>query len=685
MLAILFQFHWIWFFIGLTIIFALVWTVYGRSSGFFSSRQRLFLGTLRFLALLILLILLMKPQLRRIVQEPEKPIVIVGVDQSRSMTINMDSTELHQSVNDFSQSLKSRWGKVFDFDFVGFHSDVFPLESMDFNGKETNISRVLDYGMSRYPESRMRGLVLLTDGIYTTGVAPGNMTFTRPIFPLVYGDTVQRADASIERVVHNRFVYRGNAFEVEADLSFEGLSGENVVINMHREGVLVDRQTFTLGPIPTQLKNLKLRLPPVDKSGLVAYELEIEPVGNERFLENNRYPFYVEVLQSKKRVVIFGSAPHPDIGALRSAIMGMDHYEVEVVFGSDISSFDKDFDVAILHDINLPAARMQQLEDARIGTLQIIGAKSSVKNLQGTFNFSGLGGSFERARPGFNTNFTYFNIDSWWRENGKNLPPLLMFHPRVLKGSQSEVIAHASIEGIQTERILLGAGYRNNIPHVLVNGTGLWQWRMSVFRERESHDIFDDMVSQMLRFIGSVPKQERLQLYHAKRFSEGRAVRIDARLYDASFAPTTTGAVKIRIFSNEQERFQYDFTPRGIQYYLEVKGLEPGVYTYIAESKLGAEKHQVEGTFVVEDFQAEFVSTRANMSGMITVANQSGGEVFYHTEVDQLLEALSTIETRPILRERIKLTPLIDLWILFVILLTLLSAEWFIRRRAGSY
>jgi hypothetical protein len=689
MLILIFRYHWIWFIAGLLIILALVWMTYGKPSAFFNTGKRRVLAVLRFLSLLLILLLLLKPQLRRTVQEADKPVVAIAVDQSRSMLLHGDEDRIKRDYNAWKARLESQLGNRFAFDFIGFDEGVFPFDTLDFRGGETDISSVFRYVKKRYPREKLKAVVLHSDGIYTTGTRPSMLagSLDVPVFTVVYGDTVNKPDAAVERVMHNAFVYQGNQMEVQAELSFVELPGENVTLRIMREGKPIARDRITLPQSGAQLQPYSVQLPTDDLEGLIQFEMVIDPVGNEVYLENNRYTFYVEVLKNKKNVVVFGHAPHPDIGALRSALLALEHYDVHMVFGSEGIPESIQPDIVVVHNTTLSPQVQTLLKSQNTGVLHFMGFRSDERSLglDKAFNFSQRRTGFDRSRPAFLPQFSHFGLDAWWVDNGKSLPPLLTYFSRVELQPRSSIMAAAVIEGIQTERILIGTGYSGDAPTAVVNGLGWWNWRMHTFRETGRHTVFNDFVAQIFRFLGSVKREERLQLYHAPRYLEGRPVRIDARLYDAAFAPSTAGSIRFRMFADGQEKYTYDFTPGGEQYYLEIKGLPPGKYTYRAESELSGEKHLVSGSIVVEPYQAELMTTTANMEEMRRTATESGGQVFYHTGADAVFAALDEMEAKPILRERVKLSPLIDLWSLFALLLVFLTAEWFFRRRSGSY
>lgn len=660
-----------------------VWMTYGPTSAYFSTAKRIGLGALRFFSLLLVCLLIWQPQWQRSVQDAEKPILAVALDLSKSMTLHFDDTT--KAYNPLIEALQSRLSNQYDIEFLGFHERVVPFDSLSFTGDETDISAVTRYAGKRYPPERLSALLLLSDGVSTAGTRPASLgrTLDAPVYSLVYGDTLPKPDAAIERVVNNAFVYVGNQLEVQADLSFIELKGNEPVVRLLREGKEVHRETLPTINSDQALHQLRAVVPGAPSEGLITYTLRIDPMGDETFLNNNEYTFYVDAMRTKKRICIVADAPHPDVGALRSALAALEHYEVEVRFTNEEWSGDPD--VVVVHNTKLTELQRNALKNRRVGVLQILGPKSDTDPLSGLVQLTSSGSDFERIRPVFRSAFNTFQMDEWWRTTAPELSPLQSFFPRASAVSGSDVLATASIEGISTDRPLIVTGTLNDAPSMLINGLGIWQWRMQVFRELGAHDVFDDWMAVVFRYLGTVQRDERLQLYHAQRHREGRALRIDARVYDAAFTPTTSAEVSIKLFENDEPTYSYTFTPQGDRYGLDIKGLPAGTYPYEATTEIGGDRFRASGTLVVEAYQAEFVRTTAEIKGLRALANKTGGLALAAPQSEDLIELLANRSTKTILKDRIKRAPLIDFWWLLLLLLLSLTSEWYLRRKAGSY
>lgn len=669
-------------FIAVAAALGLVYAIYRPASNVFSPAKRLLLGALRFFSLLLVIFLIWKPQMKKTVRETEPPIIAVALDQSRSMTLHLSDT-LNAFV-DVKDKLQKALGNTFEFDYIGFHEKVFPFDTNGFVGNETDISAVLRYASKRYMPDRLAAVLLLTDGISTTGTSPSSAAnaVESPIYALVFGDTLPSTDATVERVVHNSFVYAGNQLEIMADLVFLESEGQQPTVRILRGNEEVYRKT--LDPITgaRDFRRIQTNIPSSTQEGLLDYTLVIEPLEGENYLDNNTHRFYVNVMRQKKRIRILAGSPHPDLGAIRLALSALEHYDVDIAIGDKATP--EDADVLVLHNYKLTAAEKAYVQKQQTGVLHILGPNSDADGLLDVVNLK-QSGNFERIRPSFSSNFTSFRVDEWWLTNGSELPPLQSYFSKGSAGSRAEVMAVSMIQGIVTERPAIVTGTVDNLPVMVVNGLGIWQWRMHAFRETDSHDKFNQWISSFFRYLGSVQRKERLQLFHTERMREGQSINIDARVYDAAFEPTTAAEVTLDIYQDGEELYNYTFSPSVNKYSLNIKGLPSGTYKYEARATLGNETFRASGNLIVESYQAEFIHTTARIDEMRALAKATGGAAKSYEQTDALVEAMKDIKAKAVIKEYQKRSPLIDFWWLLLLLLLSLTAEWYLRRRAGSY
>jgi hypothetical protein len=678
-LSVVFQYNYLWLIAGLVLALLLSLLVYAKPSAYFSAAQRWLLGSLRFLGLSMLVILLMRPMLKKSISEVEMPVVVVAFDHSSSMLIHEEEEKLQQSWTEWRARMTEKFSDTFLLDWIAFDRGVQPADSHHFTGKQTNLSAPMDYATKRYSQERLKSIVLLTDGWHNSGIDPWQFAdrISAPIMAVLYGDTVRKMDAAIERVVHNPVVFAGNVLEVETEISFEALNGKSASVYLEVDGRRMDSKQLSVRS-DRDVQRIKMQVSTEGLNGLVKMRVVVDKVGEEQYLKNNALDFVVEVIDSRRRIWLMAAKPHPDLGAIRNALEAGGQNEVEIHLGKSLPSGELP-NVVVIHDMAID----QQLQAAlqNTPTWHILGAESTLSQI----SLGQRRSKSERAQPDFNTNFGRFSIPDWWMTNAAKLPPLESYYPRLSAG-KSAILAKTIVEGVRTERPLFFTWENKGVPMAALNGTGLWTWRMHAYRESGSHEVFNDFMQQIFRYLGSVQQNQRLYVNYPKRVKETQTMRMEAKLFDATFSTSIAGELKIKLFRDKEKLYELDFLPGTDDYSLSINDLQPGTYSFELNASLADERFSSKGGFVVEEFQLEQQKNEANLLGMKELTGSSpDGLLVFPNDISTLETALANLDSPKILRERLKMRPLIDfLWLMLLVVL-IFATEWFIRRRMGSY
>jgi hypothetical protein len=101
---------------------------------------------------------------------------------------------------------------------------------------------------------------------------------------------------------------------------------------------------------------------------------------------------------------------------------------------------------------------------------------------------------------------------------------------------------------------------------------------------------------------------------------------------------------------------------------------------------VGDKEFTASGKFLVKPVETEKNSSRADHNMLRTLAIRTGGELIKPTELLSLAEKISAREdVKPISHIESSIKELIRFPWIFILILTLLSIEWFVRKRSGGY
>jgi hypothetical protein len=118
---------------------------------------------------------------------------------------------------------------------------------------------------------------------------------------------------------------------------------------------------------------------------------------------------------------------------------------------------------------------------------------------------------------------------------------------------------------------------------------------------------------------------------------------------------------------------------------LDAGALPSGDYTYAASAKIGNQNLTANGRLTVKPLNLETRQTAADHQLLSALAKQSGGQMLMPSQVGQLADLIRKNENiKTVVYEDKHYADLVNLKWIFVFIITLLSLEWFMRKREGE-
>ena len=120
-------------------------------------------------------------------------------------------------------------------------------------------------------------------------------------------------------------------------------------------------------------------------------------------------------------------------------------------------------------------------------------------------------------------------------------------------------------------------------------------------------------------------------------------------------------------------------------YQLDAGTLPAGNYTFLASTVLGHKKHNARGLFYVNALNAEYQQTLANHQLLNSMSAQTNGKMYMPQDLLNIVKDIAGNEQiKTLSYEDRKYEELINFKWLFALILTLLTLEWFFRKRNGE-
>ena len=646
----------------------------------FSVRHRWLFGTLRFLTLFSLFILLINPKFTSETYSVEKPNLAVLVDNSASITALNQTSNVSKWVKNISEdeALNSK----FTITTYAFGKDFKELDTLSFSEKQTNIHKALATTEELF-KNAVSATILLSDGNQTFGndYEFTSLRLSHPVYPVILGDSIQYVDLKIEQLNTNKYSFLKNEFPVEAILVYNGKSSVNSRFVIRQGNSILYSENISFSEL-NNTKTVALSLPSA-QVGLQRYTATLEPLSEEKNKTNNTKIFGVEVIDQATKVLLVTSIKHPDVGALKKAIETNEQRQVTIVTPQEATTVLNEYQLVILYQPTRSATSLYaEIEKLKKNTLTITG-------LQTDWNFlNSIQNQFKKEQSNVNEDIIgslNLNYGSYALEDigFLNFPPLQSVLGDLSINAPHEVLLYQNINGFSTGNPLFASMEVNGVRSAIFDGEGIWKWRAHCFLENESFEDFDEFLGRMIQYLASNKSRTRLEVNHETFYYNNLPALVSAQYFDKSYVFDNRAQLEITVIHSEtKESRVYPLLLKNNFYEVDVSSLPEGDYAFTVSVK--GEAVSRSGNFTVLDFQVEQQFLNANVTKLGRVATNTGGEFYFPANFEALKESLLTNDSFVATeRSQKKVVPLIDWKYLLLLVVLFLSAEWLIRKYNG--
>lgn len=649
----------------------------------------------RFVVVTVLAILLLKPLIRSEAQTIEKPIVVIAQDNSESVAFGKDSAFYQSDYQQKLNQLVTDLSDDYEVKTFSFGDEVSDSLLFTFDQKQTDFEQLLNEIESRFYGRNLGAVILASDGLYNKGANPlyaGKFINATTIYTIALGDTAKKKDLAILNVAHNKLAYFGNDFPVEVVVKSDYLQNNVCKISILKGGQTIASETRSINsdnqiitvPFKIEAKNV----------GKQIYTVKIDPLEGEFTTINNAQEIFIEVLDNKQKIMIVSASPHPDIAALKWAIEKNINYETDVVSMDDYKGGLEGYSLVILHQIPSVNGGEQKLlgdiEKFKIPSLYILGEQSNLA----AFNEQKLGVTvvgpkgFTDVKPVLNAGFTNFTIDDQVKQLLPVLPPIqIPFASDYKLTNAVNVLLYQKVGSTTTNFPLMGFNTQHEPKVGFVLGEGIWRWKFQDFLKNSSNTAFETLKSKVIQFLAVKEDKSKFRVSSENEFPENEYVIFNAELYNDIYELVNDSEVSLLITDKEGKEYPArNFTKVGQSYRLDAGMFAPGQYEYKALTSYNGKNYEVTGEFVVRALKVEFSNTVADFSLMYNLADKTGGKLFTKDDFQEIpahLNQNNKIASVSYVNQ--ELTDVIKWKWILILILSLLTLEWFLRKRYGAY
>lgn len=641
----------------------------------------------------LLAFLLLGPIIRQINNLYEKPVFVILQDNSVSVKETTDSVSrnnLQQALTSLKNSLNSNGYEAFKNDLTGEEVSVVKYTEpvSDLQGALRKIS-------NQYEGQQVAGVLLVSDGIYNSGLSPLYTAYSFPVYTLGVGDTAQRQDISIKELIYNKIAYQGNQFPIRAEVLVKGFPNQNITVSLVRSGKVIDRQTKNSGT--DQLLPVEFKVAATEQ-GLQRLDVQVEVMQQEKNVRNNKSTAFIDVVEGRKKILVVASAPHPDIKALRAIVDKNSNYEfilhipgVEETETKNIQPAN--VDLAIFHQSPDKTGRtrdlFQRFAASKTSMLVVVGQQTDLKAMTDgkmPLAFDEPPRQYDDVMPVISPTFPYFLLSPEANSVFSGFPPVWVPFGRMQVPASAVTLLSQRVGSIATDKSLLWIDIPDNHKIAIMLGEGFWQWRLEEYSKNENTEAFDEVFGKLIQYLSTTDDKSRFKSYPLEQqFSDTEAVVFESQVYNEIYEPVFGNRIDLEITDDVGKKFKYNYvvSPGNARY--QVGGLKEGIYKYTASTSINGKEEKVRGQFLVTAQQAELQNLTADFGLLRKLAGSTGGKFYTASQTDKLNADLTQKEATSVIHSEEKFDNLLNLKWVFFLLLALISAEWFLRKYHGGY
>src|SRR6185503_10517391 len=215
---------------------------------------------------------------------------------------------------------------------------------------------------------------------------------------------------------------------------------------------------------------------------------------------------------------------------------------------------------------------------------------------------------------------------------------------------------------------------------MVFTGEASWRWRMQMPSGDRTYELF---WRQAVRWIGA-GAPDRVSIAAPAGLVPGNAAALSVDVRGDAFAPVTDAQVSLKVTlpgGAVRDLRAAASDPQSGRYSSDMRFDEPGVYRVSASVQGGDTRaRNADRWFLVGGADLEMADPRLNAQVLQRIATASGGQYLAADRTSELAAFLRSVEpeaSAPQLQELWH-----NIWI-FVAVMTLLGAEWVMRRRWG--
>jgi len=713
---------------------------YGRMRMRGGARDRAVLLALRVAALALVIVCVLRPVLVVSEAVPQRNVVGVLVDDSRSMRIaDLNGATRADAVRHLlggrDSSLFAALAEKFVvrlFRFSGDGQRVAQLGDLTYDGARTQLGPALESARQELTGVPLSGLVLVSDGADNSSGSLTDAVLSLgarhvPVFTVGVGRERFAKDIEVSRVEAPRTVLQGASLVVDVMVAQRGYDGASVQLIVEDGGRIVSTQAVKLSA-DGEAVPVRVRVPTSEPGARVlTFRIPAQP--GEMVTQNNTQQAIVTVSERREKILYIEGEPRFEMAFLRRAVRGDKNLQVVTLqrlakdqfrrFSVDdsldlVSGFPKTRDELfaykgiILGSIEasyFTGDQLRMLADfvsERGGGLLALGGRralaeggyggtpvAEVLPVELAMNAEGLAPYFGELRvdvtvPGAIHAATQIaEAESISVKRWKTMPVVSTVN-RIgrAKPGATVLLSGTPTRGGDRDVVLAFQRYGRGKAIVFpIQDSWVWQMDPSISLEDMA---FESFWRQMLRWLVTDVPSRVMVAAASDQVSPGDPVGLDAEISDRSYLKVNNAEAVARVTAPSgtvtEMPLEWSVTRDG-EYTAGFTPTEKGLYRVDVRTRMGTDSITSDPAYIASgDLSTEYFGAEMRAPLLRRIADETGGRFYTADNVAALAKDIVFTDVGNTVVDR---KDLWDMPIVFLLLLGLVTSEWGYRKLRG--
>jgi uncharacterized membrane protein len=714
--------------------------VYARLRMRGGPRDRAVLLGLRIAALALVVLAVMHPVLVVSEAVPQRNVVGVLVDDSRSMRISdLNGTTRADAVRHLlgsrDSSLYAALAEKFVvrlFRFSGNGERVAQLGDLTYDGVRTQLGPALEAARQELTGVPLSGLVLVSDGADNSQGSLTDAVLSLgarhvPVFTVGVGRERFTKDIEVSRVEAPRSVLQGASLVVDVMVAQRGYSGDKVQLIVEDGGRIVSTQSVTLSG-DGEAVPVRVRVP-TNEPGARVLTFRIPAQPGEMVAQNNTQQTIVNVSERREKILYIEGEPRWEMKFMRYAVRDDKNLQIVTLqrlakdqfrrFSVDdsldlVAGFPKTRDelfaykgiiLGSMEASYFTGDQLRMIADfvsERGGGLLALGGRRALG--EGGFAGTPVGevlpvdfvGRPDEKSPYFSELKVDVTVpgsihaatqiaeaESTSAKRWKTMPPVSSVN-RIgrAKPGATVLLTGTPTKGGEREIVLAYQRYGRGKAIVFpIQDSWLWQMDASVSLEDMT---FESYWRQLLRWLVNDVPSRVMVAAAGDEASPGDPVELEAEISDRTFLKVNNAEAVARVTSpsgNVSEMpLEWSVTRDG-EYKASFTPTEKGLYRVDVRARVGTDSIISDPSYVASgEPMTEYFGAEMRAPLLRRIADETGGRFYTGDKVSELAKDIVFTDVGNTVVDR---KDLWDMPIVFLLLIALVTSEWGYRKLRG--